>query len=213
MTQSRSRLGEAASFGPASSCRRRAACAPSPCARPSRAVRRRSWPWLAGRCGLSAERVGRRALMLATLGAAGLSALPARARGRLPVGGRVSLRLPWPLTSIDPHRLDDGTAAILGASLFDSLYAPGEGGAVVPALAEGDPVVSGDAVRVVVREGLRTAAGRLIGARDVMLSLSRGRSVRRRGSVHCHRPSSRIEERCALRRRTSPWWRERLPRH
>src|SRR5262245_61179049 len=64
--------------------------------------------------------IGRRALLV---GGAMLGARLARARGRSPMGGRISLHVPWPLGTIDPHRLDDAACAIFGEALFDSLYA------------------------------------------------------------------------------------------
>ena len=51
-------------------------------------------------------------------------ARPVAARSRTPVGGRLALRVPWPIASIDPHRLDDAGAAIFGEAIFDTLYAP-----------------------------------------------------------------------------------------
>lgn len=113
------------------------------------------------------------------LGAAGLAgwAPLARARGRSPVGGAVALRLPWSLATIDPHRLDDVAAALFGDALFDGLYAFGADGAPAPALAEGEPEPDGDGLRVRVREGLTTAHGRPLDARDVAYSLARARGA------------------------------------
>src|SRR6516162_3769058 len=44
------------------------------------------------------------------------SALPrgASARGRAPYGGRILMHVPWPLASVDPHRIDDPAAALFG---------------------------------------------------------------------------------------------------
>jgi len=124
---------------------------------------------------LFGERIGRRAA-LAALASAPL----ALARGRSPIGGRVALRVPWPLASIDPHRVDDVAAAIFGDALFDSLFAF-EGAQererrVVPALAESLPEASGDGSHVKLRAGLATAAGRPLVARDVIASIARARS-------------------------------------
>ena len=63
----------------------------------------------------------------------------ALATARVPYGGRLILHVPWPLSSLDPHRVDDATAALFGEALFDTLYGPGEGGTLVPVLAEDDP--------------------------------------------------------------------------
>jgi len=105
----------------------------------------------------------------------------ARARGRTTFGGRVSLRLPWPLANVDPHRNDDVTAGIFGDALFDGLYAFGDGGKPVAVLAEGDPEVAGTELRVRVRTGLTTAAGRALGAREILASLARARGADARG--------------------------------
>jgi len=107
-----------------------------------------------------------------------LGAAPrAEARGRAPVGGAFALHLPWPLGAIDPHRVEDTTAAILGESLFESLYALTAAGAVVPALAESDPEPSRGGLRVPLRSGLRTAHDRPLDARDAVASLARARSL------------------------------------
>lgn len=108
-------------------------------------------------------------------GALGLPRI-ARARGRSVAGGKIGLRLPWPILSLDPHRIDDVAAAIFGDALFDTLYVRDEAGNVVPSLAEGDPEVDGADLRVRVRSGLTTAQGRPIDARDAASSIARARS-------------------------------------
>jgi len=97
------------------------------------------------------------------------------------MGGRVALRLPWPLGAADPHRNDDVTAGILGDALFDGLYAFGDGGKPVAVLAEGDPELAGPDLRVRVRAGLTSAAGHTLGAREVIASFSRARTSDARG--------------------------------
>ncbi|HEY2513180.1 MAG TPA: hypothetical protein VGI39_20065, partial [Polyangiaceae bacterium] len=79
---------------------------------------------------------------------------PAAARGRMPVGGSIALHLPWPLAAIDPHHGDDVTAAVIGESLFDPLYALSPSGGFTPALAESDPEPSRNGLRVPLRTGL-----------------------------------------------------------
>lgn len=101
----------------------------------------------------------------------------ARARGRLAVGGRAQLRVPWPIGSIDPHRLDDATASIFGGALFDSLYAIDGQGGVVASLAETDPEPSAGEHVVRLRAGLVTALGRPLGSRDVISSIARARGA------------------------------------
>lgn len=106
----------------------------------------------------------------------------ASARGRIGVGGRLSLRLPWPIASgCDPHRIDDHTAAIFGEALFDTLYTQTADGQFVPALAESDPEPDGAHLRVKLRSGVRTAKDRPIGARDAAFSLSRARNAGAKG--------------------------------
>jgi peptide/nickel transport system substrate-binding protein len=92
------------------------------------------------------------------------------------VGGKIAVALPWPLGAIDPHRIDDATAAILHDALFDTLYARDESGAHAPALAEGDPEPDGASIRVTLRAGLKTAAGRALEPRDVVASIARARA-------------------------------------
>lgn len=78
------------------------------------------------------------------------------------------------MASIDPHRADDVTCAILGDALFETLYA--QDGAVA-VLAEADPEVAEKEVRVTVRGGLKTARGRPFGPRDALGSIARARSI------------------------------------
>lgn len=131
------------------------------------------------------DRLSRRRLLSATL-ALGLGAAigtdrDAEARGRTPTGGRISLRLPWPVLSMDPHRLEDATAAIFGDALFDTLYARDESGAFVASLAEAEPEPEGASLRVRVRAGLRTAKGRGLEARDAAAAIARSRGLGGRG--------------------------------
>ena len=89
------------------------------------------------------------------------------------MGGKIALRLPWPLATVDPHRLDDATAAIVGPSLFDTLYAIDGSGATVPSLAEIAPEPWGPRHVVTLRAGLVSALGQPIRALDVARSLAR----------------------------------------
>jgi peptide/nickel transport system substrate-binding protein len=95
----------------------------------------------------------------------------------MPVGGRISLRVPWPVLAIDPHRLEDVAAALFGEALFDTLYARDESGAFVASLAEAEPEPEGASLRVRVRAGLRTAKGRAFEARDAALAIARSRGL------------------------------------
>ncbi|MEO6417775.1 MAG: hypothetical protein ABIP39_00110, partial [Polyangiaceae bacterium] len=126
---------------------------------------------------MSADRhLTRRVFVAAAMaGALGLPRI-SRARGRLPTGGKIGFRLPWPIFSLDPHRIDDVGAAIFGDALFDTLYARDDAGNIVASLAEGDPEVDGADLRVRIRSGLTTAQGRPIDARDAASSIARARS-------------------------------------
>ncbi|MBX3213407.1 MAG: hypothetical protein KF850_15325 [Labilithrix sp.] len=122
----------------------------------------------------------RRRAFLAGLVAASV-APSAHARGRVPVGGRVAMRLPWPIGAIDPHRIDDPLAAIFGEALFDTLYAQTPDGQLVPSLAEGQPEPDGANLRVKLRAGLRTARDRPFVTKDAAQSIARARASGGRG--------------------------------
>lgn len=142
-------------------------------------------------------RLGRRAACVG-LGLAALGlARPAIARGRTPTGGRVSVRVPWPLGSIDPHRGDDVAAALFGEALFDTLYARDESGAFVPVLAEDDPEPENNGVRVTLRAGLRTGRGRALDVGDVVASIARARGASARAWL-ADIPTPKIEGRSLL---------------
>jgi peptide/nickel transport system substrate-binding protein len=98
---------------------------------------------------------------------------------------------------MDPHRIDDATAAILGGALFDTLYAPDETGAIVPALAESDPTPTHAGLRVAVRGGLRTARDRPLDARDALFSVGRARAMGARGWL-ADIPAPRLDGRDAI---------------
>lgn len=117
----------------------------------------------------------------ASVTAATLLGTRAEARGRTPTGGRVSMRLPWPVGTMDPHRIDDPNAAIFGEALFDTLYAQTLDGQIVAALAEADPEPEGANLRVKLRTGLRTARDRPFGTRDAAWSIARARGMGARG--------------------------------
>ncbi|MDP9035505.1 MAG: hypothetical protein M3O50_11925, partial [Myxococcota bacterium] len=122
--------------------------------------------------------IARRALLRAAafLGAASLRARIAHAGGRTPYGGRVRLHVPWPLSSVDPHRIDDPAAALFGDALFDSLYARDEAGAFIPSLAGGDPQPDGKTLRVPLRPSVRFASGSPLDGRTVAASIARART-------------------------------------
>ena len=123
-------------------------------------------------------RISRRAMVAGAACAASLALLPraSLARGRMQVGGRPSLHVPWPVLAIDPHRIDDVAAALFGDALFDTLYARDDAGNLVPQLAEAEPEPDRDGIRVRVRSGIVSAYGRPIDAREVVNSLRRVRA-------------------------------------
>jgi peptide/nickel transport system substrate-binding protein len=86
------------------------------------------------------------------------------------------MSIPWPVATLDPHRIDDATAAILAPALFDTLYTTDGSGAPAPSLAESLPKIVGSRVVVPLRSGLRSASGRSITAREVLRSLARSRA-------------------------------------
>lgn len=120
----------------------------------------------------------RRELLVGGVSVALASLLPRRAaaRGRTPYGGRIVLHAPWPLTAIDPHRIDDATAAFFGDALFDTIYARDADGAFVPSLAESDPQADGATLRITLRADIRFASGTRIDARVVAASIARARA-------------------------------------
>ncbi len=99
------------------------------------------------------------------------------ARGRTPIGGRLELRLPWPISTVDPHRAEDVAAALFGDALFDTLYVARDASSFAPSLAEAEPEVLHTQLRVRLRADLRTAKGRTLHARDVAASIARSRTL------------------------------------
>ena len=121
--------------------------------------------------------IARRELLAGS--AAALACLAARgvqARGRTPYGASLVLHVPWPVGSLDPHRIDDAMAAFFGEALFDTLYAPDETGALAPALAAGDPLPDAAGLRVAVRPGLRFASGTTLDTRAAVDAIARARA-------------------------------------
>jgi peptide/nickel transport system substrate-binding protein len=128
--------------------------------------------------------IGRRDLLEGLSGLAlAAAAAPgiAQARGRIPYGGQLVMHVPWPLTSIDPHRIDDAGAALFGDALFGSLYAPDETGSLVASLAEGSPHPDGATLRVTLRPELRFASGAALDAHAAAFSIARARARDARG--------------------------------
>jgi peptide/nickel transport system substrate-binding protein len=125
------------------------------------------------------RRHSRRAWLLGAAGAVASLAVGAReaaALGRTPVGGKLSFRVPWSLASIDPHDLRDPAAALFAHAIFDPLFALDAQGAPYPTLATTLPQREGAGTVVRLREGLRTARGTALDARDVIFSIERARA-------------------------------------
>lgn len=101
------------------------------------------------------------------------AASPAFALGRRPYGKVLKLRLPWPTDSIDPHAIDDVTAALFGTAIADSLYALDAKGRPYSALASALPELDKERSRVSLRPNLVSALGQPMDANDVIWSLTR----------------------------------------
>jgi peptide/nickel transport system substrate-binding protein len=122
---------------------------------------------------MSGARLSRRAFV-----AASLIASVARGKGRTPLGGKVTMHVPWPIGPIDPHRIDDPIAAIFGDALFDPLFTA-DG---APALADGEPEMEGTStVKVKLRLNLKTAREKPLGTKDAVWSIARARTMSARG--------------------------------
>lgn len=107
--------------------------------------------------------------------AAALRPRRAAALGRIPLEGKIAMALPWPVDRIDPHDLTCPGAALFGQSLFDELYALESSGEPFPTLAADAPVVETSRTIVRLREGIVTARGERIEARDALFSIQRAR--------------------------------------
>jgi peptide/nickel transport system substrate-binding protein len=112
---------------------------------------------------------------LAAVLATGLAHDRAAALGRIPVEGRITMALPWPLDRIDPHDATDPGAALFGHALFDELYAMDAAGDPFPTLAADAPIIEASRTVIRLREGLMTARGERLEARDALFSLQRAR--------------------------------------
>lgn len=126
-------------------------------------------------------RLSRRQWLSAALGFAAAMSLgseekEALALGRTPLGGKVTMRVPWSLGSIDPHDLRDPAAALFAHAIFDSLYALDASSTPYAALASAMPAREGAGTVVRLRDGLRTARGVALDARDVIFAVERARS-------------------------------------
>ena len=99
----------------------------------------------------------------------------AAALGRIPLEGKIAMTLPWPVDRIDPHDVTCPGAALFAHTLFDELFAVEPGGDPFPTLAADLPVVETARTVIRLREGLTTAQGEKLDARDVLFSIQRAR--------------------------------------
>jgi peptide/nickel transport system substrate-binding protein len=120
----------------------------------------------------SSRALGRRGFFAALLAASGASAL-----GRIPYGGTLRLKVPWPIAGIDPHALDDATAALFGPAVAEPLFALDGSGRPYPTLANAMPEVTPRGTKVSLRPLLNTARGTALDARDLLFSLARARKL------------------------------------
>jgi peptide/nickel transport system substrate-binding protein len=113
----------------------------------------------------------------AALASQALLARSTYAHLRIALAGTLSLRIPWPVATVDPHRLDDAAAQLFGPALFESLYGADASGAISPVLAETAPEAVPGGTRIPLRAGLRFASGRPLTARDIVFAITRARSL------------------------------------
>ncbi|MFO0586603.1 MAG: hypothetical protein U0441_03660 [Polyangiaceae bacterium] len=127
----------------------------------------------------SAHRISRRGFLSGAIGAGAAIAFGSReavALGRTPLGGKLSFRVPWSLASMDPHDLRDPAAALFAHAVFDPLFALDASSAPYATLANAMPAREGAGTVVRLRDGLRTAHGTALDARDVIFSIDRARA-------------------------------------
>jgi peptide/nickel transport system substrate-binding protein len=123
-----------------------------------------------------------RALPSAVLGRRGfvaalLAATSAAALGRIPYGGALRMKVPWPIAGIDPHALDDATAALFGPAIAEPLFALDGAGRPYPTLAGAMPELTSRGTKLTLRPFLNTAKGTALDARDLLFSLARARKL------------------------------------
>ncbi len=105
------------------------------------------------------------------------SSASARALGRTPFGGILRLRVPFSVSSLDPHVLDDPLSAVFAPALFDPLFALDASGHPYPALASALPERTANGARVSLRAELVTGHGKPLGARDLVFSFKRAQGL------------------------------------
>jgi peptide/nickel transport system substrate-binding protein len=103
---------------------------------------------------------------------AALEARRALASARPAYGSRLRLTLPIDVSRVDPH-VPALTPRLLGAALFECLYARPPLGAAYPTLAAALPKRSGRKISIELRPGLRSGRGARLDAAAVVQSLTR----------------------------------------
>jgi peptide/nickel transport system substrate-binding protein len=120
--------------------------------------------------------IARRAFLGAAAWGGALALAPrAGALGRVPMSGSVAMTLPWPTDRIDPHDVSDPVAALFASALFDGLYALDAAGEPYPTLAADPPALDGGRTIVRLRDGLETARGERLAAREALFSFQRAK--------------------------------------
>lgn len=121
-------------------------------------------------------RLSRRTLLAGGAAAVVAAVTPdALGRGRVPLGGRLSMRVPWSTARLDPHDLFDPLAALFADAIADPIYALDRKGRPYPTLADGLPTVQDGQTVVTLRPNLRSGRGRSLGGRDLAWSITRAR--------------------------------------
>ncbi|MBN2192250.1 MAG: hypothetical protein JW751_05495 [Polyangiaceae bacterium] len=107
--------------------------------------------------------------------AVGGATLVAFGFGRTPEGGTLRLSIPWPVSSLDPHAIDDAIASLLGLAVTEPLFALDARGRPYPTLAARLPHAVGSSARLELRPFLKSGRGRPLDARDLLFSWQRAR--------------------------------------
>lgn len=119
-----------------------------------------------------AAQLGRRAFIASVA-----SAVSAHALGRTPVGGALRLRLPFPVTGLDPHVLDDPLSALFAPAVLEPLFALDASGKPYPTLASALPERASNGARLSLRAELVTSRGKPLTAQDLIFSIKRAQAL------------------------------------
>lgn len=115
---------------------------------------------------------------MAAAGLGAWTAIPvAQAMKRPAYGGSLRLSLPVATRDLDPHDPYSLSAALLGNTLFETLYLRDRAERVYPSLAAALPEKGRQGTLIQLRPGLSTAAGRPLDARYIVRSLTRAQAT------------------------------------